>query len=259
MVFNRTLVNKMRNVMRRVQILIFIFIINLINPTFAQYNSIRGSEILIKGVVLDSIANNIKDSSIIVRLCVTSFASKVNVAPTVIYNVKTSPGKEFEFKFKAPDDYFYINIMLNIPNQFTYWNNPDNMYIVEVGDNLFCELSSQDYKFYGKGSDKLNCQSEIYHKRYLANDDYTTLLQKGKYEEAFRYRSKIKDSLLKSSLEVVESYSDRLDPSLVETFKANCYGNIYASDIRGERGSGNNLDRLNAFLGSRDFNIDLSL
>ncbi|MCD0489694.1 TlpA family protein disulfide reductase [Pedobacter sp. MC2016-14] len=215
------------------------------------------NNIVIEGKVTDPMFNSVPDTNITVMLWVTSFPSKINIAPTEYYSVITKPNKPFKLSFIAPAKRFYIHIGF-VPNSFQMWSSSDNMYVMDKDDQITCKLSCANFEFSGKGSDKFNCQSDIYHYRYLATAEDIQFRKNRQFNELFDYRGTKKDSLLKLKLETIEKYARSIGKETTELMIANSYGQLYYSDLKGERGSYNDFERVKALTNSSEYKINLN-
>lgn len=165
-------------------------------------------DVVIEGRVLDNFTKTSKHKVIEVTILISEFAtSGMNFrGRKFLPEVDQKTGK-FRQVIPAISDRFYMYIYFT-PVGTENWTFIPNVYILEKGDRLNCELSSRYYKFTGKGATRLQCQSDIYSQK-LPHKSQST-------QDA--------DSLLNIRLKIIEDYSKELGLELTNIMIANCYG-----------------------------------
>ncbi len=193
-----------------------------------------------------------------VILNVTTLGSNFLIAPSKTYTFNLSIEKPFKIVLPSTTNFTYVNFEFD---EVVDRSSINNVYIFEKGDSVNCKVSEKSYEFYGKGAEKLNCQSEMYDIRYRPSKNDVKLLNDKQYQDYFEARNKIADSIFEKQLGVVNKYAVKLGKKMTEIMLANAYGNRYASNLNSlimSRLSDPGL--LPAFLESEAYqNIDLTL
>lgn len=220
----------MKNTQYLIPLFVFIF-----STVMGQNKSdqVASSGIFIEGETVDSVMINDPDRKQTLMLHTSTFASVYTNAPSIIDEFKIGLRSKFKIHLPGESRYTYINFDLQNVTDAVDFNNFDNTYILEKGDNINCKLSQKYYQFFGNGSEKLNCQSEIYKLKYSPSRTELTLLSAKKYEDFFLISNKRMDSLFNLQIEIVNNYSSKLKNKMTRIMLANCYGNRYFPMLRG--------------------------
>ncbi|MES2827395.1 MAG: TlpA disulfide reductase family protein [Bacteroidota bacterium] len=242
-------------------LVLLLFDVNLIK---AQ-EIINPSDVVIEGILTDSINKNDPEKPRVVRISISKYPFDFKFLGTGLqideYEIATINNKSFRFIIKSPADRFYAYIEFAPMNGLVQWNGYDNSYILEKGDRIKCRLSDTGYQFSGIGSEKLNCQSEIYSLQYRFSEDDFKLAQHNQYEEFITNIDPKMDSCLGLQRLVIENYNKIIGRDLADVMLANCYGLRYYQWISFfHYNNSENVIPYLAFLKSSAFrHIDLSI
>ncbi|MEQ7799774.1 redoxin domain-containing protein [Pedobacter sp. ASV1-7] len=226
---------------------IFICLILLINAISvvgqAKHEKTSPSDIIIEGETTDNLT-----------IFALTIGSNTTTAPYSRHEFKVGNKALFKIVLPGTSDFTYVNFMTSSTNDVSSWNSYDNMYIMEKGDRITCKLSNEYYEFTGKGSEKLNCQSEIYRLNFSNNDGEIKLLQEERYKEYFSIIKRRMDSIYSQQIAVINKYAPGMGENMTKIMMANCYGNKYytllrSNTIKATRSSGS-IKFLKAFLES---------
>ncbi|PWG80670.1 TlpA family protein disulfide reductase [Pararcticibacter amylolyticus] len=131
-------------------------------------------------------------------------------------------------------------------------NDNNNVYILENGDDLRCVLSKNDIRFTGKGSARLNCQTDLHQAKFILKDR-TTLFNAGQFSAIYSKQKKGIDSAIKVQKAVINRYRSRIGREMADILTANIYGLAYNSFLAGVRMTGS-VEEYSAFLASELYN-----
>lgn len=221
-----------------------------------QTTPVKPSDVVIEGVVLDKdmlASNYLTTVSVIISKypfpAVEAAATKYKR-----YEFKCHYGEKFKFIIPAVSNLFYAQIDFYTPKVGGYFSYFDNIYIVEKGDRIDCKLYKTFFEFSGKGSAKLQCQSEIYKKNYKWDDGDIERIKTKQFGPLVKGIFHKIDSCLNVQKKIVEQYKPRLGPKLSTILLANCYGLAYYGQIRTFRAMMGDNNIYLAFKESKDFN-----
>jgi len=206
------------------------------------------AEVILEGRVLDLPAQGAKQK-ITVTVHIATFAANITTAPTTKYVVEADSNNYFKLVIAAPAKRFYMHLSF-APNGNAFI---DHIYLLEQGDKLKCTLSKGNFSFSGKGSAKLNCQSQIYQARYRATNATLAKAKNGVWAEVFEAAASQQDSILQVRLAIVESFAPLLGKDMANIMRANCYGLSYFTMLRTERIASLVPGRFTAFINSTAF------
>lgn len=143
----------------------------------------------------------------------------------------------FQVKYDLADQFCYLSfwvkytgitglkkkIFAPLTNLFS-GTGIDQMYLFEKGDHCKLNLNRKGIlRFTGKGSDKLNCQSDIYNFQSLDESielRRTDLLLSKKYDDFNLLMDKLLDLEIKAKLNILYSYKEQLSPHIYNLIKA---------------------------------------
>lgn len=227
-------------------IAITIFLLLTINRTFGQNqdNNSRGQHenVIIQGKVDDSLISQLPEGISTVTLLISKYPlPAVNMVGVDYkrYEIKVHYNKRFKLRISPPADRFYMSLYYDLDPISThfFWSDIDNIYMLEKGDSVNVSLKKDFFLFSGKGSAKLNCESEIYKRHYDYSDLFVAAVNNGKYKYFFSTIDHKIDSCFQLQLNVIEHYKNKLSGTDKNILIANCYGLKYYTLLRGIRQS----------------------
>src|ERR1700748_3726674 len=164
-------------------------------------------------------------------------------ASNQLYQTDVKANQEIHLTIQSPSKrfYMYIYIQRNWGNKLAdYWSGIDNVYILDAGDHITARFDNNYTRFFGKGSEKLNCESELYSHTYVwprtSNDvllKMAKLKNQNKLQEAQRLMNYKKDSCFIIQKKIVERYRSSLGKTLADIMLENCIGLRYFWEFRG--------------------------
>ncbi|MFN0293484.1 TlpA family protein disulfide reductase [Pedobacter helvus] len=171
---------------------------------------IRTEDVVIEGRITDDMTKLPKGKQLQVSILISEFPTSGTSFPGKKYMPRIDQlTGHFRQIITAPAKRFYMYLLLEpVEEKKSSWSFIDNVYILDAGDRITCQLSSRYFNFQGRGSAKLQCQSEIYSKKLISS-------RKGR-EQA--------DSLLKVRLAIVQKYAPKMGQEITGMLTANCYG-----------------------------------
>ncbi|RZK48058.1 MAG: hypothetical protein EOO99_11565, partial [Pedobacter sp.] len=204
-----------------ISIAIFLILknINAIGQTWTPI--IKDKEIIIKGFIDDEQLKKYPDSAVEVNVSVSTFPSGMVMDNFITYKTSVRNLENFKFIIPITQQRLFMRIDYNSLNSLFYWSGHENIYILEPGDNIECILTSKYFYFKGKGSEKLNCQSEIYNHRNKNRNLQLLNIDPKRYYELEEQAS---DSILDLRLKTIAKYSKYLTIEQVNILKANSFG-----------------------------------
>ncbi|MEJ2901679.1 thioredoxin family protein [Pedobacter panaciterrae] len=184
---------------------------------------VKSDDVVIEGTLTDPLIASSPNQKATVTIRISTFATTADGFPATNYVQEVSADRKFKFVIPAPSSRFYMDIYFE-PAKDKYWAFLDNIYILEKGDRIKCNLSSDYFEFSGKGSAKLNCQSAInkhqYHPKTVINEVNVS-------ENSKEIEDNKLDSILNLRLAVVNKYAPTLGNEMTDIMIANCYGMRY--------------------------------
>lgn len=221
--------------MKKIQCLLPLLLIT-VNVVMGQHkqDQITSEDIIITGETIDSAIINDPGKKQDLMIHSSSYASYFLSAPTITNDFKIGFKSNFEVILPGKTRYMYVDFGLQPARGLVEFNNVDNTYILEKGDRIHCRLSQKYYQFSGRGSEKLNCQSEIYALIYTPNENELAHLFNKKYKDFFWLSNKRRDSLFLLQVDVVNKYSSILGRKMAGVMLANVYGNRYFTMLRSD-------------------------
>ncbi|MCX2449942.1 TlpA disulfide reductase family protein [Pedobacter sp. PLR] len=240
--------------------LILLFLCVITESLIAQAKmGSMADQITIEIDLLDNADQPLLNKELSVRLSIATFGSDISIAPRKVYTTILSTDKPFKISLPSTTNFTYVHFEFEGMEKRGFLNN---YYIFEKGDSVKCRVSGNSYEFYGKGAEKLNCQSEMYDLQYRSGVKESKLYRDKQYETLFRVTKKILDSIFELQVEIVNKHAIKLGRKMTEIMLANAYGNRYAPNISSVIMSSRINDRnlLPAFLKSDAYrSIDMSL
>lgn len=140
------------------------------------------------------------------------------------YEKELAYGESINLAINPPAELFYLYISFSSRPDYGGWSSFDNMYMLEKGDKIRCEVSNNYFKFSGKGSLKLRCQSECYKHQYIMSDYDMNLLSQHKELEFINRMDLKRDSVLNIQMDIIKKHEHQLGLNLSKIILANCYG-----------------------------------
>lgn len=180
--------------------------------------------IVISGRIDSSITKQYASNELIVRIKeTTNFLSqgpiiKTNIGPKGDFNLRIKNNSRIYLSFEllnlgnntyAKGEYFDLSFPKNRPLK--------EVYLFENGDSLFMDISKEgEILFKGKGSDKLNCQWQMYNIEVSPRSVIHRSIQLSnaiQHEKRLEFERKTANLALKLKLEILDSYKTQLsDP-----------------------------------------------
>lgn len=220
---------------------------------------ITSNDVIIEGRITDSLIYITPGQKATVTLRISTFPTSGVSFPATKYVLELDSNQYFKFIIPAPATRFYMDIFFN-PIKTQYWSFIDNIYILEKGDRITCNLSSNYFEFSGRGSAKLNCQSAIYKYRYKITEHDRNFAKNNQLNEVAKFNSQKLDSLLKLRLAVVRKFAPNLGKEMTDILLANCYGMRYYNWLRTGYITSQTAQKYQEFINSTPYkNIDFSL
>ncbi len=131
-------------------------------------------------------------------------------------------------------------------------NDNNNVYILEEGDDLQCVLSKNDVRFTGKGSARLNCQTDLHQAKFVLKNR-TLLFNAGQFSAIYRKQKEGIDSAIKVQKAIINRYRSRVGREMAGILTANIYGLAYYSFLAGVRMTGS-PEEYRAFISGKLYN-----
>jgi thiol-disulfide isomerase/thioredoxin len=258
--------------MKRIIVISMIGMILFVGNLYAQRinHLAKFTDVILSGKVTDSSIKKRKDGKTTVYVKISKYPfseSGINATKGTKYEVVVKYNETFNIRIPSPANSFYMCINY-YKNEVLYWSDQDNIYLLNQGDSINADLGSSYFKFSGRGSDKLNCESEIYNASFRGwsfgtevQDKIVSLLNHGEYKEYFTLIEGGRDSCFLIQKAILEKYKKSLGKELSDIMLANCYGIRYYSTLRGARqGSDDNPVFYRAVINSPEYKkMDLSL
>lgn len=161
---------------------------------------------------------------------------ELNTAPHLEFVVRYKAGETFRIKVPKAAKVNYAYIAYNAPMDrpvSTAVNWIDNIYMVNAGDRIFCELKADTRIFSGKGAGKLNLQQKLYEARYLMSETlYQKILDSTTLAGALDEIDSKCDSVYLVQKQIIDQYKDSVDQSTINMMIANCIGTRYYGILR---------------------------
>lgn len=214
--------------------------------------------VVIEGKILDSNINSLPNKETEIWIRVSKYPFNLALIQNLMhktYKLKVKNLQNFKFIIPALADRFYLSIQY-IPKIGTnHWQSGfTNIYIIDKGDRIKCILSNDEFKFSGKGSDKLNCQTDIYKTQWKLDDHLMSLYNATDFTTLFNELDRRADSCFVLRKKIIETYRIKLGNELSNIMLANCYGLRYQGALRNERvWAQNNPNRYIVFLNSKGY------
>ncbi|MEJ2884627.1 TlpA family protein disulfide reductase [Pedobacter sp. GR22-6] len=210
-------------------------------------------QVTIEGRITDAAWNLFPEKEIKVTVNISSFSSNPTIAPITSYTLETKYNKLFKFIIPAPAERFYMTLFFDGLRGMENWQSFANVYILEEGDEISCELSGEFFYFSGKGSEKLQCQSEMYKHQFTFDNTSKDLINSRQFKKHIAYINAKADSVLKIRIATVNGYSTKLPKDILEVLLANCYGLRYFSWFWSQFLVSDDPEQVLAFLESEEF------
>lgn len=215
----------------------------------AQAQEVSPNDVIIEGKIPDFLMTGPEKIKII--FSISLFPATGITAPSTQYDIQPENNGRFKITFDSPAERFYMRVAFSSYSEY-FKSNINNVYILEKGDRIRCKLSNGAFDFSGKGSEKLQCQTDIFKVRHLP---YFDRLKLGKDVDA-----QMLDSLLKLRLEVVDRNAKKLSTEMKDIMIANCYGITYQDLLWSGLVFSHNRDNYRSFINSEAYRvIDYSL
>lgn len=202
--------------------------------SYGQKQKVKLTDVIIEGVITDTIAGKQNERRKI-QLTISKYPFTLTnqvMTKQETYEKEVGFNEKFEFIIPAIADRFFMRILYVTGSGKSWSSYIDNIYMLEKGDRVKCSLNDNYFQFFGKGSEKLNCQSEIYKLCYRESPLEYELLAKGKEMEYLISMDRKRDSVLVLQRKVVERYATSLGPSITQIMLLNCYGLKYFTWLR---------------------------
>ena len=240
-------------------LILMLFMFNSIKAQTAKEN-INADDVVIEGKITDSLLSLVPDKKVNVTLYVSKFPVNGSLTPREKVVLETKYNEPFKFVIKSPADRFFMRIDFRMQNPFKYWSDVDNVYILEKGDRVSCKLSDSFFEFSGKGSEKLQCQSEIYRCRIKGVNTLIMLSNSGQFDKEVALMHHKLDSINQQRLTIVKHFAPKLGKEMTDIMIANCHGLKYYTWFRTQRFFTATPVRIKALINSDTFKkTDLSL
>jgi len=186
-------------------------------------------KIIIKGIIKDK--NRTPTAKIFLRTYKTYFKG-IGFMDSKNFIIPCSDSDSFKVELEAPvTGYFYIEYSQSDKALNSSFYRPDNIYLLNTGDSVFCELGLDNIVFKGKGAEKLNCQAKIFKARYISTNLEEQLQQEKKYMDYFLLQRSILDSILKVQIGILNEYKRVLNLSEYNTIYFDCIGMAFYTQL----------------------------
>jgi thiol-disulfide isomerase/thioredoxin len=187
------------------------------------------SDIILEGKIVDSILIKKPDEKKLITIKISKYPFTplyTSRATHLLYEIETTYNKAFKIVIPTTSERLYMSIVYS-SSMGKSWSSQDNTYMLNKGDHISCRLSDEYFEFSGKGSEKLNCQSELYKLKYTPTDEDLDLVTNKQLDRYADITFKKRDSIFNLQKKIIEKYRPILGIDLSETFFANCYGLKY--------------------------------
>lgn len=191
--------------------------------TYGQQKKESGSFAIINILLLDTAM--LKGASVSFEMSNDINSNLILPPPTYTHQIS-----ELKTELKVPlsNKINYGRILYNFigKQQYTLFEQFDNLYIFEHGDTINILLSPKKIAFNGKGSEKYNCLLNIYHHRLGASvasikSNKIGLLQKTEIE--LKSVKRQIDSINNIRLNILEKYKPRLNKEIYNLISVDCW------------------------------------
>lgn len=204
-------------------------------------DTLLSSDITIEGKIIDSSVNALPNKESEVRLRISNYPfnySRMGKTIHKVYSLKVKYNQPFKFVLPNSSERIYMVISYELPRAADYWSGGENVYILQKGDRINCLLSNDIYIFSGKGSEKLNCQSEIYKVQIKYNGTLLAFMRAKSYSKYHEEMDRRLDSCLLLRKAIIEKHRPKLGKDLSDIMLANCYGMRYLKSLQGGKFDG---------------------
>lgn len=215
--------------MKKTRLLFIIFLM-----IQGQYAEAQKQHVIINGRIDTTIINKYKSNEIVVKVD-RHFMNDAN-QDEVVTSVIAQDGS-FRMVFDAPDSLFYVSFWLR-PS--THWNGDllplqfparfsrlKETYLFQDTDSIHLQgLKNGNFSFRGRGSEKLNCQHQIYlisPEPESVNSRIATLHNANDYEQATVLEKEVHNMVIQMRLSLLATYRNTLSKDI--------YNRIYLDAI----------------------------
>jgi cytochrome oxidase Cu insertion factor (SCO1/SenC/PrrC family) len=221
--------------------LTLIIILIFIGRAYANKNHTENfQDVVLNGKITDSLIKELPGGHSRVVIIVSKYPFSdfgMEDATHQKYELMAKYNEPFKLHISVPAKRFYMYLFYDMPNEVN-WQYLDNVYIIDQGDNLRVELNNTGFKFWGKGAEKLNCETEIYKTSFkIWGDTDNAVLHPKEFKKYIEINNRKLDSCLFVQESIVEKYAPKMGKEMTEIMRTNCNGLRYYSEVLGYCGT----------------------